>query len=51
VWEFDVQDGMPFFPLFWVDILVEAVGSVFPLADKADLWNSVCADQGVIGAK
>jgi hypothetical protein len=50
VWEFYVQDGVPFFPLFWVDILIKAVGPIFPLADKASLWNGVCVDQGVIGA-
>jgi hypothetical protein len=48
VGEFDVQDGVPFFPLFWVDILVELVRPVFALSDKSDLWDGICADERMV---
>jgi hypothetical protein len=44
VWEFDVQDGVPFFPLLWVDVLIELICTVFTLPDQSDLRNGVCLD-------
>jgi hypothetical protein len=48
VWEFDIQDSVPFFPEFRVNVKVKSVRAVLSLLYEADLGNCVCMYERMI---